>query len=134
MSESTMRRRVVAALRDLHAVAVENLVGAGTPDVNYVGGWIELKQVKSWPKDIDRPLRVPHFTKEQRLWLKERREMGGNAWVLLQVKSEWLLIDGGFAADFLGGLTRASLCETAATLWKHWPDGLNGVELYLFLR
>lgn len=39
-SEKDMRKRVVSALKTLHAVSVENGVGAGTPDVNYAGGWL----------------------------------------------------------------------------------------------
>ena len=69
--ESTMRARVVKALRSLHAVSVENGVGVGTPDVNCTTCWIELKAVTkaNIPKREDTPVRLPHFTQQQKIWL-----------------------------------------------------------------
>ena len=71
MSESSMRQRLVAALKPLDAVPIENRLRAGTPDVNYIGGWMELKWLRSWPVR-DGVISLPHYTNGQRLWLRRR--------------------------------------------------------------
>jgi hypothetical protein len=105
-------QKVFKAFGDL--VRIENAVAAGTPDVNYCfhgcEGWIEFKEVAEWPPNGG-PLRVPHFTPRQRLWLRRRRRAGGRAWLLLRVRatSEWLLFDGAVAAELLGTSAREVL-------------------------
>ncbi len=125
MSESTMRGRVVRALKDLNAIAVENPVLPGTPDVNYVEGWIELKWLREWPADESTPVRFPHFTPVQRVWHIRRRLAGGMSWVLVQCKREWLLFDGAIAALYLNQSTKAELWEVADVI----TDTLNPKEL-----
>ena len=121
-SESSMRSRVVRALRSLDAMAVENAVQPGTPDIEYIGGWIELKSVASWPARPDTPLRVPHFTVIQRLWITVRCKKGGVAWVLLRVGREWLLLPGIVAASMLGSSTREQLIDLAHRYWSSTPS------------
>lgn len=125
-----MRRRVIRALRELDAVAVENSVGPGTPDVNYIGGWVELKEVERWPVRGG-PLRVPHFKPEQRAWIRRRWKRGGDVWVLLKVESDWLLLDGLYASACLGDVPAASLSASAL---RHWSKGLVDAELLQELR
>lgn len=72
MSEKAMRHRVIKALKPLDAISVENSVHPGTPDVNCVGAWIELKQVAKWPTITRALLNIRHFTQEQRIWLRRR--------------------------------------------------------------
>ena len=120
MSEKVTRKRVVKALKRLHAVAVENSIMPGTPDVNFVGGWIELKQADEWPVR-DGPLRLPHYTPQQKMWHKARHIAGGNVYVLLQVGREWLLFDGDIAATVLGVCPRETLIAVARHHWKKWP-------------
>lgn len=119
MSESTMRGDVVRLLKaaGLDAIPVENPVGPGTPDVNYVEGWIELKQLRYWPRTTG-PVRVRHFRKGQRLWLRQRWEAGGNAWLLLRVRSDWLLFDGDVAARVVGLVSREELDRNARIAWS----------------
>ena len=73
---------------------IENNVSSGTPDVNYCiegkEGWIELKHAKEWPKRGG-PLKLRHFTSEQRLWIRTRQKAGGNAYVLLKVEKDYFL-------------------------------------------
>jgi len=122
-----MRRPVVDALRNLDAIAVENSAYPGTPDVAYIGGWIELKESDEWPKRPTTPLRLPHFTKHQRAWIRRHSHRGGTVFVLLKVgKKEWFLIDGVEAADKLGVSTRAQI-ESIARLAFH--NGLDSKEL-----
>lgn len=139
MSEATQWRTVKEALRRLHPVRVDNSAGPGTPDVNFgctvdgdlIQGWIELKWERSWPLFPDSALRVPHFTPQQRIWLRKRCKLGGIALLLLQVGNEWLLFDGQVAARFLGESSKAELENHALFVWR---NGLNGGELIECLR
>jgi len=122
MSEAAMWDALRPLLKGLDPVRVENPVGPGTPDVNYTGGWIELKYADRWPPQGG-PLRVDHFTKGQRAWIVRRRKAGGRAWVLLKVgEAEWLLFEGITAALYLGDSTRERLYEIAAARWTRRPE------------
>lgn len=109
-------------LLELDPVRVENLVQSGTPDVNYTQGWIELKYMERWPPRGG-PLRIDHFTAEQRGWLTRRRTKKGRAFVLLKVgSSEWLLFDGLIAALYLGHEPRERLYEIVVARWTRKPS------------
>lgn len=116
-----MRARVLKALRPLDAIAVENMVGPGTPDVSYIGGWIELKSADRWPPRGG-PLRLDHFTKEQRAWIRRHERRGGRVDVLLRVGREWILLPGGVAASILGDATRSELIEQSCEFWSRTPS------------
>lgn len=122
--ERDMRKRVVAALRPLHAVSVENGAGAGTPDVNCVLGWLELKSIDGWPARPETPVRVPHFTPEQRLWLIKRCEAGGAAWLLLKVGRDWLLLWGETAARIVDYSTADELAAARIAIFSSPEDDL----------
>jgi len=124
--EHGMRKDVVLALRGLGAVSVENGCGAGTPDINHTMGWIELKSLARVPPKGG-PLRVPHFTPQQRAWLFKRDKMGGLAQVLLKVgKHDWMLLSATTAFQMLGRATYLELL--AAADWAS-SDGLDGPGL-----
>ena len=114
-----MRSNVVGLLKDagLDAMAVENPCNPGTPDVNLVEGWIELKQLPKWPKRGTTTVRIEHFTQVQRMWLARRWDKGGNVYLLLQVRQDWLLFSGEDAADHVGKATEAELGSTALRTW-----------------
>lgn len=114
-----MRQRVVKALKKLDAWSVENPCRPGTPDVNYIEGWIELKWKEEWPVKAETTLRLPHFTPQQRLHLRRRWFLGGNAYLLLQVKQDWLLFDGDVAAEYVGTVDRSALELRAKAQWNH---------------
>jgi hypothetical protein len=127
VSERDQRARVVRALKRLHAVPIENRVGApGMPDVNFCEGFIECKWLRSWPKGETTLVRLPHFTLQQRTWLARRWAVGRSAWLLLQVKKEWLLFTGQDAKDYVGLLTRDGLYRVARARWN---CGLGDREL-----
>jgi len=126
MSEQTMSIRVVKAIRRLDPVRVENKAGLGTPDVNYVEGWIELKWLRQWPVRETTIVRLEHYTAQQRVWAMKRSRAGGNVWLLLEVKHEWLLFKGDVAAQALNKSTRAELYEAA---FHVWINGLINEEL-----
>lgn len=122
MAETGMRARVIKALAPLHAFAVENPVQPGTPDVNYIEGWMELKWLRQWPKGADTPVRFDHYSPQQRIWAIKRRKVGGQAWFLLQCRREWILLDAAVAAMRVNLTTREELIELAS-----WYSS-NGME------
>lgn len=82
-------------LKPLHAVAHENPVHPGTPDVDCSLGWLELKE-----DDITVEGTVPlrHLTPQQKLFLHMRRRAGGLAVLLVRVfrgqRQSWFVLDG----------------------------------------
>lgn len=122
--EKDMRKRVVAALRDVHAVSVENGAGAGTPDVNCALGWLELKSIDELPARPETPVRVPHFSPEQRLWLTKRCRAGGAAWMLIKAGREWILLWGETAALIVDCTTAGELREAAIAVFSSPEDDL----------
>jgi len=132
MSEAGQRSRVIKALKSLDAFRADPPgVPAGTPDVNYIEGWIELKWLRFWPARETTVVRIEHFTDQQRRWLKRRWELGGNAWLLLQIGREWLLFHGLDAHDYVGNLTRNGLYRCAR---MRWTKGLQNEELVACLK
>lgn len=130
MSEQTQRGTVIAALRSLDAFSVENRVNPGTPDVNFVEGWIECKWLRRWPRDEEATVRISHFTPQQRAWLRRRWRRGGAAYLLLQVGAHWLLYTGDVAAEHVGRVTKKKLLELAIA---QWPRGLNKKEFLAWM-
>lgn len=125
MSEQTMRQRVNRALFGLDPMSVENPVNPGTPDVNFIEGWIELKWLRRWPRE-NSTVTIRHFTNQQRVWLRRRHFHGGRAWLLLQAGQEWLLFDGTTASQFVGRVSKRQLLEVCR---RHWKYGLIDSEL-----
>lgn len=119
--ESTTRKNVLKILRKagLDARPVENLCDTGYPDVEYIGGTLELKAADAWPKREATPLRIDHYTTEQRVWHERRSAKGGRIHVLLQVGREFLLFHGVDAAARLGHVPRAELVAMSVA---HWAD------------
>jgi len=118
MSEAALSRNVMKLLRPLDAQRIENSCGRGVPDVNYIGGWLELKQQNNWPKRPTTKVRLDHdLTKEQRIWIRRREKKGGTVYVLLQVSRDYLLLSGGVAATIIGESTEAELRAAALHVW-----------------
>ena len=133
-SEKAMRSNVVKLLRKagLDARPVENAVDIGYPDIEYIGGLLELKQIDAWPKKIETPLRCEHYTQEQRIWHERRWHAGGAIYVLLQVGPEFLLFTGPTAANLLGFSSRKVLFEHCLAHYTSLAD-LSG-HLPYFLK
>lgn len=92
----------------------EDKLAAGIPDTNWKSAeldcdvWLEGKHLKDWPVRPTTPVRVG-LRKEQALWLKLRKRVGGKCFVWVRVPrrtsgaggragqpSGWYLFDGGF--------------------------------------
>lgn len=113
-----MRQTVIRALKPLDAVSIENGVGAGTPDVNFIHGWIELKSIPRWPSRQRTIVPIPHFHRGQRMWLAQRWNAGGGAWLLLKVGREWLLFNAPEAVKWIGNGTQNDLIGSCCW-WNH---------------
>lgn len=121
-SEKSMWEALRPLMKGLDPMRVENLVGIGTPDVNYTRGWIELKYIGGWPvRDPDAIVKVDHFTPQQRVWIMRRALAGGRVFVFLKVGEEWLLFNGGWAARCLGRVGKEHLCRNALAHWTQKP-------------
>lgn len=131
VSEAVMRSNVVKWLKCWHAVAVENSAYPGTPDVNYSHGLIELKYLSEWPVRETTPVFIPHFSPQQRLFLRTREQAGGEAWLLLQVRREWLLYDGETAAKYVGRVTYQKLIYHSH---RYTDQGMTKEKMLEWLR
>lgn len=133
MSESGMRQNLVKALKSLDAVPIENPMRAGTPDINYIGGWIECKWMKTWPVYCDtRPVHFSHpLTKEQGIWLARRWMSGGTTLVCAQVAREWFFFSGETAKFKFGNMTRPEMRKEALL---HLTKGLEKEKVITWLR
>jgi hypothetical protein len=126
-----MRSIVLKALRPLDAVACENAACPGYPDVDYIGGRVELKSLPKWPVRPETVVRIEHFSPEQRVWLARRWRAGGDAWLLLKVGRDWLLFTGDVAAALVGKVPQRELWDDC---YVGWQGGLDANELCEVLR
>ena len=113
--EAAFRSAVVRALRELHAVPVENPVHPGTPDINCRLGWLELK-VDEARADGTVPLK--HLTPQQKVFMVQRSRAGGLSALLLKVGEEIFLLDAPVAC----GCPGQSLNWFRAMAFRHWPS------------
>lgn len=120
--EKQMRERVVATLKPIHGKSVENVVGPGYPDISSIAGYIECKKIDDWPVRPDTPVRVPHFTSQQRSWLATECHLGGLAYMLIQIGKEYWLFWGLWAARNVDRVPRAVMEDNA--LWSGSLPGL----------
>lgn len=129
--EKHQRRFVISALKPLDAIAVENPVYPGTPDVNYVEGWIELKSLDALPKKLhSTKVKIEHYTKQQRAWILKRHLKGGKVFLLLQIANEWFLFNGRFAAQKVGRVLYQELVDNAVAYWPTKPSKLELLKCF----
>ena len=109
----------------------EDKYATGIPDVSYVidhHGWIELKSVQVG--DTNRRIRVPHFTSQQRNWLKRFGQTIGCVWLLIQV-NEWYILMNWASLDQVGHVNLAGLIKNSSAWWK---DIISPVEFVKALQ
>lgn len=107
-----------------HVVRVENMVGAGYPDIDFCirgsAGKVESKWRLRWPKNPADVVTLDHFTNVQRIWLRDRIAAGGRVFVSLEVEkpvATYLLLPGEWARLRLGvDATRADIEGAALAL------------------
>jgi hypothetical protein len=120
-TEHRLRHWIVSALSPLDAMPVENPAKPGTPDVEHILGWIEVKQAACAPTRPDTPLVIDHYTTQQRLWARERHKKGGSVFMVLQVGRELLILPGPTAAALLNFATMDTLRNLAVEKWLKRP-------------
>lgn len=113
VTEAGMRQIVVKALQGLDAMSVENPVRPGTPDINYIEGWVELKVLDKWPARPNTKIKVQCFTPQQRVWLRRRNKRGGAAFFLILIDKDWLLFDGETAGLKVGHMDKNEMIESS---------------------
>lgn len=122
MSESNLWMHLRQKMRRRwEAERVENRIGSGMPDVAYTirnHGWIELKFLA---KATDGPVRVRHFTPEQRNWIARHGNRSGRVFVLMQIERHYLLFDHRHVFE-IGDLTLEQLRSIAVGYWHKSID------------
>lgn len=129
-----MRRNLVKRLQRLDAVAIESpLTGIGIPDVEYIGGWLECKWLRTWPKRAEtHPVKFSHpLSAAQMVWLARRCRRGGIAMCVVQVSKSWFFFDGIRIKTLWDQMTRPEMIEEAEL---YFPNGLRSAPLLEFLR
>jgi hypothetical protein len=127
-SEKSLWRTIQKNMIDRwEADRVENPANPGTPDVYFTlkqtgtMGWIELKYAHEWPKRETTPLKLKHFTKQQRSFFRRHGELGANLFILLQFDREYFLLDYP-ACLAIGTLTRKDYIIKSIGYWKSYID------------
>ena len=110
-----MRAKLVQILMPLHAIPVENKIPPlGTPDINFVGGWIECKQRDRWPVRENRVVSFAHpVTLNQRIWRNARVRKGGTVILALQIARVWLFYTKREIFENFGSYTKQELLDRA---------------------
>jgi len=108
-----MRQKLIVFLRDLDAVSVENPAFPGTPDINFIEGWLECKWLREWPKKDNSIVHLEHFTPQQKVWIYRRWRKKGNVYLVLQCRKEWFVFDGETAFTHVGMVTKEELIKLA---------------------
>ena len=97
---------------------IENVVGIGTPDINFciegMEGWVEMKSPTT-PKKKGTPLFGSNhkLSQDQKNWFKKQCNAKGNGYILICTKPRWMLIDGCWA-DKVNDLTVPELIKLSA--------------------
>lgn len=123
LPEQQLNDHVIAAMKGMDPVRIENTVGEGQPDINFRDGWIESKVIRKWPVRRDTIVRVDHYNKEQRGWHRKRRAAGGLVLVVIQVDRDYLIFDALWAAGNLGYSTREDMLGNALMAMQAEWDG-----------
>lgn len=125
MSEKDRAKDFCDLVEPLIPIRIENLLPpSGCPDcvLSKNGAWVEFKWAKQWPKRKG-PLRIKHYTEEQRLWARIHLGRGGKCFLILFVKQEWFIFDAQNEFYYkVGNLTREELTKHASFYFKKKPS------------
>jgi len=111
-----------------HVERLENNPSHGIPDVLYaIGhtGVMELKVVGGWPIRPATPVRINHFTPQQKGFMKLHHRFGGKVFLLLRVGREHLLFDAETALQ-LGEKPKQWMIDNAV---RYWEKNIDFLEL-----
>ena len=98
---------------------IENVVGVGTPDVNYcidgVDGWIEMKSPKEPVRPTSKLFKFKNnhsLNQDQMNWFLRQRNADGRAFILICTNKRWMLVEGEHA-DRINDMTAQEICNIA---------------------
>jgi hypothetical protein len=115
--------------RGCHAIPIENICVPGTPDVNFEGGWIELKVLPRWPRNLEKPVpRKSNLRPAQRNWTSERCRASDRVYVLLDVGGELLLFQGQHAIDTFYSAPMEQLTQECSRYFYNGGDRSVNLE------
>lgn len=131
MSEKSLWAALRKGMQWDEATRHEDCAALGVADVSFCTGahhgWLELKHVVEWPVREATPLRIPHFTDDQRHFLRQKQRYGGHTWLLVQVGRCYLLYSAAQDLDGLGTTWTQQQARLAAR--RIWAPRLNYDEL-----
>lgn len=131
-----MRAEFCKLIPSLDPVPLENVLGGdtgpGTPDVELIGAYCELKYDRKWPVRASTIVRIPHYTQEQRAWLLRRWNAGEPTYLVYQVNGvEWLIWKAP-EAQAVGTLTRQQMYDTCYRRFTKKPTVDEMTEVFRF--
>jgi hypothetical protein len=95
----------------------EDAYQKGIADVSFVQlgrhGWMELKWVARYPVRESTVVRIPHYTDEQRAFLRAKGSAGGMTFLFMKIERDYLLFDHLNAPD-VGMVTASELRALAS--------------------
>lgn len=105
------------------ADSIETKYLTGIPDIAFgargINGWIELKQVKAWPKREDTIIKPEHYTAEQVNWLSKRGKKGGNCFVMVRVGADdYFIFTWPWARMIQKGMDKGDYMAKCDFHWK----------------
>ena len=120
MSEKDVTRALSRLLKPLDPIRIENaLTTPGIGDINISTGWIEAKNLKSYPKRPSTPVRLHHpYTDDQKRWAQKRTAAGGKVWLVVKVASDWYIFLPP-ESYLVGELTKEEM-QQKAIAWFHF--------------
>lgn len=114
-----------------HVQSHEDRYSEGIPDLSFgvigANGWLELKQVNSWPMKAESLVKPKKFTPAQVNWLLRRGKKAGSCYVLVKVaQHDFFLFNFTEARALREGRTKEWYL---ASCLKHWPKTIDPAEL-----
>lgn len=116
-----VRDGLKGAVPGIDLMRVENMVQAGTPDVNFciemTEGWIELKHTAAPPARASTAVfKNGGLRDEQIVWIHTRVRRGGRVFILAQIGEGVVLLHGVYATKF-NDMTLSELGRLARWRW-----------------
>lgn len=97
----------------------------GIADISFcqcgIGGWMELKHVSDWPARETTPVRIPHYSIDQKEFLEKKGKCQGNSWLFIQVAGDFLLYDWR-SAQYLPDKTKTEMVELSCFFYERRLD------------
>lgn len=120
-----------------HVQSHEDRFSEAIPDLSFgargVNGWIELKQVKAWPKREDTKVKPAHYTSEQANWIIKRNKYAGSCFVFVKVEREYFLFKAYHARLIKNGITKKQYGEYCCAKWAGSIDPQKLLEALICL-